>query len=203
MLADAAAAIVVHHDASANLGGALVDLTPHRSHHPAWFMAGDRVRAITVLREAIQDLRQANAPVRAISSSLLDLAELELQSGRAQQAEKSLRQVGNTIDGGRDGPLGLRVQLLRGVTQMQLGRLNESEQLLRSVLDARAKMYGQDNVWTGEVRLYLGLCVYRAGRTDEGKRLIQQGRNQFVRESGENHFVVRLADAVLKDNALR
>ena len=169
----------------------------------AWFMAGDRVRAITVLREAIQNLRQANAPVRAISSSVLDLAELELQSGRAQQAERSLRQVGNTIDGGRDGPLGLRVQLLRGVTQMQLGRLNESEQLLRSVLDARAKMYGQDNVWTGEVRLYLGLCVYRAGRTDEGKRLIQQGRNQFVRESGENHFVVRLADAVLKDNALR
>src|ERR1700751_4406856 len=41
MLADAAAAIVVHHDASANLGGALVDLTPHRSHHLAWFMAGD------------------------------------------------------------------------------------------------------------------------------------------------------------------
>ena len=45
MLAGPAAAIVVHHDTRANLGGALVDLAPHRSHHPARLVSGnDRAR---------------------------------------------------------------------------------------------------------------------------------------------------------------
>jgi hypothetical protein len=41
MLAGPAAAIVVHHDASADPRGLLVDLAPHRGHHPAWLVAGN------------------------------------------------------------------------------------------------------------------------------------------------------------------
>jgi hypothetical protein len=31
----------MHHDASADASGALLDLVPHRSDDPAWFVAGD------------------------------------------------------------------------------------------------------------------------------------------------------------------
>src|SRR5215470_3103546 len=41
MLADPAAAIVVHHDAGADPSGLLVDLAPHRSYHPAWLVTGN------------------------------------------------------------------------------------------------------------------------------------------------------------------
>jgi hypothetical protein len=41
MLADPAAAIVVHHDAGADPSGLLVNLAPHGSHHPAWLVAGN------------------------------------------------------------------------------------------------------------------------------------------------------------------
>src|SRR4029077_18136019 len=41
MLAGAAAAIVMHHDAGADAGDALIDLVPYRGDNTAWFMAGD------------------------------------------------------------------------------------------------------------------------------------------------------------------
>jgi hypothetical protein len=41
MLAGAAATIVVHHDPSADPGGALLDLAPHGRDYAAWFVAGD------------------------------------------------------------------------------------------------------------------------------------------------------------------
>src|SRR5262249_18493094 len=40
MLTGPAAAIVVHHDTGADPSGLFVDLAPHRSHHPAWRVAG-------------------------------------------------------------------------------------------------------------------------------------------------------------------
>src|SRR5262249_37532208 len=40
MLTGPAAAIVVHHDTGADPSGLFVDLAPHRSHHPAWLVAG-------------------------------------------------------------------------------------------------------------------------------------------------------------------
>lgn len=150
------------------------------------------------MRTALSDLRKKDPPERAINAAALDLAELELQNELVHEAEARLRQLENIVDGGRQGPQGLRAQMLRGVALMQMGRLTEAEPLLRQIVEARRKMYGDDNVWTGEARLYLGICLHRAGKLDEGQTLIRLGRVQFSRESSENHFVVRLADNELR-----
>ena len=59
-------------------------------------------------------------------------------------------------------------------------------------------MYGDGNAWTGEARLYLGLCLLRVGKAAEGQALIREGRPQFTRAAGEDHFAVRLADDALQ-----
>ena len=165
---------------------------------PAWFMAGDQARGLAAMRTAIEDLRESNAPARTISSAVLDLADLELQAGQAQQAQAHLREIEDVVDGGPQGPLGLRAQALLGVALVQLGQPADAEPLLRRVLEARRRMYGDGNVWTGEARLYLGLCLLRVGKAAEGQALIREGRPQFTRAAGEDHFAVRLADDALQ-----
>lgn len=162
---------------------------------PAWFAAGDRARGSTALRAAVQDLRQGKAPERAVRAAELDLAEMALQDGSTQQAEAALRGIERRMDGGADGPQGLRAQMLRGVALMQMRRLAQAEPLLRHVVEARRRMYGDDNPWTGEARLYLGICLQRAGKLAEALPLIERGRGQFTRASGQDQYVVRLADA--------
>ncbi|WP_242108353.1 serine/threonine-protein kinase [Luteimonas aquatica] len=163
------------------------------------YLDGDPEAGLASSERALRSVARARGTGWASTSSAASgLAKLQLQVGQARQAEAAFGEIARASDAKELRPEAVEAGMLRGAALMLLGRLKECEPVLREALSRRQALYGDGNPWTGEARLYLGVCLSRQGRVDEGRALIGRGRKEFARQFGANHFVVRLADQSLR-----
>ena len=156
---------------------------------------GESAQGMELMESALRSLRRTRSREWVSTSSIAGyLAEMQLESGDAASAETGFRLQAEAFEAKGQRVKALRARMLRGAALSQLGRGDECEPLLRDVLSKRRSMYGDANAWTGEARLYLGICLLGRGQDAEGRRLVERGRVEFTRRFGSNHFVVRLAD---------
>ncbi len=157
---------------------------------------GEHARSRELMASAMRSLRRARGAKFASTSSIAGYAaELQLESGDARSAEAGFRALAGAFDAGGRHPRAVEASMYRGAALAVQGQA-ACEPVLRKVLSQRRGMYGDDNARTGEARLYLGACLLERGQRAEGRGLIQRGRGEFVRQFGDKHFAVRLADGM-------
>lgn len=158
------------------------------------FQSGDHIQGLAQAKRALEILRKVQGPGHPqTAAAALDLAGLELQAGKTREAEVRLREILPVLESTGDQPNVLTTQMLLGVALDRLDRSGEGEKLLRGVLSGRRKLYGEDNIKTGEAEIYLGSCLTRLGRLRAGQNLLLLGQARFAGQSRQNHGAARFA----------
>lgn len=76
----------------------------------------------------------------------------------------------------------------RGVALKDIGRLNESEQVMRSVSDRRLEAFGPDHPQTLVARDVLASVIQKQGRDQEAIEIFRDNTARCVRVLGQDHF---------------
>jgi serine/threonine protein kinase/tetratricopeptide (TPR) repeat protein len=87
-----------------------------------------------------------------------------------------------------------RLETVKGLVLIDLGRAREAESLLRRALASREKSYGPSDPRTAETEGALGLALRRLGRATEAKPLLDASRAQLGKSYGANDPRTRLAE---------
>jgi len=87
-------------------------------------------------------------------------------------------------------------QTLGGIYQ-KLGRLDQADSLLRSALDERRSLFGEDSREVADSLLALGLLRADQAKLDEAERLVRDGLAMTQRHVPPNHPAVAKATAAL------
>lgn len=86
-----------------------------------------------------------------------------------------------------------------GRLYVEQGRFAVAESYLRTALEARRDVYGEDNLRTADTKLYLGACLSGLGKLGEGDRLIEQARAWLLEQRGAESVEVAHADLFRAD----
>lgn len=149
------------------------------------FATGDRDAAVAEAQRAWQWLRDAHGARHPLAATAaLDLAGLELQSGRDRDASMRLGEVVPVFEAIGDRPHALTARMLLGTASARLGRVDEAEKSLRDVLAARGDLYGPGNPKLAEAEIHLGSLLVRRGDAAEGRRLLDDARSIVDRNGG-------------------
>jgi len=165
------------------------------------FSEGDREGALALANEMLDAVRRAHPTDKSTADGFIEMvSDLQLKSGSAEGAGKEFRRLAMTYREGGDRVAALRNETLYGASLARLGDA-QCEHVLRDSLKETATLYGDHSGQAGKARIYLGTCLRATSDVIEADELITVGRRDFVREFGEDHEVVRMADGALSTRA--
>jgi tetratricopeptide (TPR) repeat protein len=89
-----------------------------------------------------------------------------------------------------EGPMGdfvLKIQTARSEVLYKQGRVAETAETLRGILDIRLQHYGEDNAETQVMRSNLANVLAQLGRFDEATELVRLALPWYVQNMGDTH----------------
>lgn len=165
------------------------------------FSQGDREGGLALANQVLVAVRRSRPSDTRTADAFVELvSELQLQSGSVENSGVEFRRLAAEYRQGGNTVAALRNQTLYGASLALLGDAR-CERVLRDALAATVSLYGPRAGHAGRARMYLGTCLQATNDVVEAVDLIQRGRRDFVREFGERHAVVAMADDALAGTA--
>ena len=84
-----------------------------------------------------------------------------------------------------------------GKLYMAAGRLDEAEDLLTFVYDARKETYKENDWQMGDVEVALGEFHLKRGNTAEAARLLKSGHEKLAGKLGEQSYLAQRAAGLI------
>jgi serine/threonine-protein kinase len=161
------------------------------------FSEGDHKGGLAQADEVLDAFRRRFGPEGSAVDGLVELvSDLQLHSGSPEGASIQFRKLAARYRKGGNRVAAVRNEMLYGASMALLGD-TRCERVLRSSLEEASALYGGHGGQAGRARIWLGMCLRAAGDVVAADRLIETGRSEFVRELGDDHEIVRMADDAL------
>ncbi len=156
--------------------------------------AGDRERAVALLREALAEQRAADGGRDSRASAILlhDLGHAHYLLSRYDEAEPLYRRAREILErdpGERDTELALCTGSL-AQTLHALGKFEEAERLFRRTVSLLQPVFGADHPEVALMRHNLAAVLHDLRRLDEAEALYRESLAVSERVQGEGHPAV-------------